>query len=650
MMTLSFLPRARDEESPRSMLLRTAHLNGFRSVAKMIAALHHENNARPLEWQLCDSSMAKLFEALDQKAPLALPFHRRSSRVTRGAPILINNIAIPLSLLRTKEHVICPRCIADGWQRYIQDVNFIDECPYHQCRYIMVCPACEQNLTWTDCNGAVCQCGFDLSNCPIQPSLSSFSKHMLSIFQNQDHAKFGVFLDNLKALRYSSALPAREKKEILELALSVALREKGSIKIAVSRAVGLYAAAPIIFFIAPWLLSNDEEIKTAAIGLLSDDVSTLTLGQNNKSSQPLWLLRDELEAIGINQKKLHALTQTGLITKITIKTNTPHRYFSADWASVQKWLDSSGSPSLAITTPLHLDIEQTAIYLDVYPEIVRRAVRANFMASNTKTGKSGKLLLCKDEVSAFHQKYIFVGPLAKSLGSPNTTLTARLRSVGIEPISGPTLDRSLVAIYQRSTLDMSKIAQALTAETYSHKAGRKSHALQPNDTHISSTDAAKILGTEVQRLKYLERAGLLEEEIPIQFLSENRRYFTKASVLSTQKILINSISIEDASARLGLLIGPLTRRFIKSGFIKPLLLGRKTLITSNDMENMRKNLTHYCSCDQLDKFLRAPTGHAANLIATSRIFVASPEESGISTVRLISWTQARNLAKTNITL
>lgn len=644
MMTLNFVPRARNEESPRSLLVRAAHMNGFKSVAKMIAALHGENNRRPLEWQLNDSSMAKLFEALDERAHLVLPFHRRSSRVTRGAPILINNIAIPLNHLRTTEHAICPGCLADGWQRYIQDVNFIDECPYHQCRYIMTCPACEQNLTWTDCNGTLCQCSFDLRNCPKQPSSSSFSKHLLSIFQNQDQAKFGVFLDNLKALRYSSVIHSSEKKEVLELALAIALHDKRSIEIGVSKSIAHYAVAPTLFFVAPWLLSKDEEIKTTAIGLLSHDVSALALDQNNQSSQPLWLLRDELETIGINQPKLHTLKKMGLITQVKIKTNTPHRYYSTEWASVQNWLNSSGSPKLAITSPSHLDIEQAALYLDVYPEVVRSAVRAHFMASNTKTGKSGKLLLCKEEVSTFHQKYIFVGPLAKSLGSPNTTLTARLMSVGIKPISGPTIDGSLVAIYQRSTLDMSKIAQALAAETYSHKAGRKLHALQPSDNHISSTDTAKILGMEVQRLKYLERVGLLREETPSQFLSENRRYFTKNSVFSTQTILNNSITIEDASNKLGVSIGPLTRRFIKSGFIKPLLLGRRTLITCDDVEIMRENLTHYCSCDQLDKYLRAPTGHTANLISTGRIFVASPEESGIRTVRLISWKQVKNLA------
>lgn len=642
MTTLSFVPRARDEESPRSVLVRAAHLNGFRSVAKMAAALHGENNARPLEWQLIDSSMAKLFAALDKRTRLPLPFYRRSSQVTRGAPLLINNIAIPLNLLRTKDHAVCPECLADGWQRYIQDINLVDECPYHQCRYIMICPSCDQNLTWTDCNGAVCQCGFDLSTCQKQPSSSPFSLHLLSILHNQDQAKFGVFLDNLKALRYSSALQFSEKQELLELALAIAMHDKRSIEIAVSKSIAHYTHAPALFFVAPWLLSKDEEIKTTALGLLANDVSAPTQDENNKNRPPLWLLRDEFEAIGINQPKLRSLTKIGLITKVKVKTNTPHHYYSADWASVQNWLNSSGSPTLVITSPSHLDIEQAALHLDVYPEVVRRAVRANFMASNTKTGKSGKLLLCKDEVTAFHQKYIFVGPLAKSLESPNTTLTARLMSVGIKPISGPAIDGSLVAIYQRSTLDTNKIAQALAAETYSHKAGRKLHTLQPNDTHISSTDTAKILGMEVQRLKYLERVGLLREETPSQFLSENRRYFTKNSVFLTQKVLNNSITIEDASTQLDILIGPLTRRFIKSGLIKPLLLGKKTLITNDDVEVMRENLTLYCSCDQLDKYLSAPTGHAANLISTGRIFTAPPEESGISTVRLIRWAQVKN--------
>ncbi len=645
MNVLSFVPRARPEESPRSLLIRTAYHNGFKSVTKMIASLQRENNARPFEWQLHHSSMAKLFETLDPKTTTPLPFYRSTSEVARGAPVYINNIAVPLTLLKTKKHLIFPECLLEGWQKYIQDFDIIDACPYHDCAYIDHCPSCKQEITWTDCNGALCKCGYDLRNSPQQPKHSQLSTRLLSIFRNKDQESFDSFLINLQVLRYYYKINDEEKKHTADLAVSIADSPNcEKITAAICHSIDEHEPAPNLFFIAPWLLSSDEEVRQIANNLITKPLTPSKTQQKRNPRKALWLRRDELATIGVNQLKLQTLIRSGLITKVKIKTNTPFQYHSHNWAAVEAWLGSAGTQKIATGIPSHFDVERAALHLDVYPEVVRRAVKAGFIANNLKTGAFGKMLLDANEVSAFHNRYIFVGPLAKQLNTPNTTLTARLTTVGIMPVSGPTVDGALVTIYERHALEESRVARALEAETYSNKAGRRLHKLMPNDTHISSTETARILNIEIQRLKYLERMGFLVQEIPAEFLCENRRFFTKKSVLSTKNKLDRCVTIDSLSREFEIPSLTFARRFIKSGYVSPIVIGKRQLICEKDAIQIRKNLELYCSCDQADKFLKAPIGHASNLISTGRIRVVPVSESKITTVRLIGWADIQALS------
>lgn len=645
MRTLNFVPRARSEESPRSLLIRTAYHNGFKSVAKMIASLKGEHNARPFDWQLNNSSISKLFASLDTNASAPLPFYRSASPITRGAPVLINDIAIPLTLLKTKKHSICPACLAEGWQKYIQDFVILESCPYHHYSYIEQCPSCMQDLSWTECNGVLCKCGYDLRNSPKIYKFCKFANQLLLTFRNKNQKVFDSFLINLQALRYSYKTSRTEAKAIADLALDIAVsRDPVKVKAAIQRSMDEHESAPGLLFVAPWLLSDDEEIRNGANSFMPSPIEGSKREPSTTQLRNFWLRRDELDAVGINQLKLQTLSKLELITKVKVKTNTPLQYHSNNWAAVFASLGSTGTRTTATTTASHFDVDQAALYLDVYPEVVRRAVKTGFMAKNLKKGASGKLLIDASEVSAFLRKYVFVGPLAKQLNTPNTTLAARLAAVGILPVSGPNVDGGLVTIYDKGTLDESKISIALTAKTYSNNAGRKLHTMKPSDAHISSTDTAKILGIEVQRLKYLEKIGFLIQETPPQFLCENRRYFTKKSVNSTQKKLSNSITIEILTAELDISPSTFDRRFIKSGFSIPIALGKRLLISNQDAFAIRKNLQTYCSCDQADKYLKAPKGHASNLISTGRLRVVPTSESRIHTVRLIKWAEIQALA------
>ncbi|MFJ5296839.1 TniQ family protein [Pseudomonas sp. NPDC088368] len=645
MSILNFVPRARSEESPRSLLIRTAYHNGFKSVAKMIASLKGEHNARPFDWQLNNSSIAKLFATLDTNALSPLPFYSSASPITRGAPVIINDITIPLTLLKTKKHSICPACLAEGWQKYVQDFVILESCPYHHYSYIEQCPSCMQDLSWTECNGVFCKCGYDLRNSPKTYKFCKFADQLLLTFRNKNQNVFDSFLINLQALRYFYSTTHTEAKAIAELALDIAVsRDPMKVKAAIQRSIDEHEPAPELLFVAPWLLSNDEEIRNIANSFMRSPIDGSMRETSTTQLGKFWLRRDELNAVGINQLKLQNLSKLELITKVKIKTNTPFQYHSNNWASVFASLGSTGTRTIATSTPAHFDVDQAALYLDVYPEVVRRAVKAGFMTKNLKKGASGKMLIDAGEVSTFQRNYVFVGPLAKQLNSPNTTLAARLAAVGILPVSGPNVDGGLVTIYDRCTLDESKISTALTAETYSNNAGRKLHTMKPSDAHISSTDTAKILGIEMQRLKYLEKIGLLVQEIPPQFVCENRRYFTKKSVNSTQKKLSNSITVENLASELDLSPSTFDRRFIKSGFSTPIALGKRLLVSNRDAFAIRKNLQTYCSCDQADKYLNAPKGHSSNLISTGRLRAVPISESRIHTVRLIKWADIQALA------
>ncbi|MDP2245681.1 hypothetical protein [Pseudomonas sp.] len=282
----------------------------------------------------------------------------------------------------------------------------------------------------------------------------------------------------------------------------------------------------------------------------------------------------------------------------------------------------------------YLTVSQAAIKLGLYADAVRSAIKTGLLQQALTHFKGKSQMIECSEFDRFTETYIFVGQLAADLGLPKTTLTAKLIHCGIAPISGPSLDRGLIAIYRRSDLTEETLKQVRLLKHYETNAGRKAANSVVNVTTstVPSSHVARILNLPIIHLKHLQDLGYLD----IAKSDKPGRHFTTRSVENSKRWLQSMISLPDCAKLFSLSSPTFSRRFIQSGFLSIVKIGNTTLISRSDIQRIQKNVDHFLTCFEADKELGAPLGHANNLVRTGRLIPATEVATGgVGTVILV---------------
>lgn len=645
---LKFVALPKSEESPKSLLIRTAFANGFRSVAHMARSLIPTTaNAQPLSWQLEHAELVQVIaaEAGEYRDSFLSGFYTQLSRVTTDSPVIFSGVTTPLTKLRRTKYAFCPECAREGWQRFGQDLSILEACPHHQCEFVHQCPSCEAPLAWHHLDGNKCKCGFDLASIEGVRCTAHGSETVMRAYLSQDQEAVARLHASVKALRVDDECTIQARQEKLHIAGLIALTDKAALKGAIRSARLLHPRLPQSMILAPWAAISDEWIKEVVAEIeLHWKMDTLA------STEPIpapdiYFYRDEIRAaLRVSASKISALVKSGLIFRSKRQGKLSWIYRSPDWLGVVNQSQAIAAGNGQNENLTHFDIRTAAQALNSYPEAVRRAVKAGVIPILQNQG--GGIRISAESIHGFKEENIFIGELAISLGASNTTLRARLKAVGITPFSGPGIDDGLVSIYRRSDLDHDKIQKSLTLKTYPYNAGRKTTDPTTRKKNIiNSTEASAHLGIAMQRLQHFQKFGLLVQVLRSDLSADYRRYFTEESVLQTKAWLDNSVTMEHATSETNLSPQALIRRFVKTGFIKVIKIGKLIILSKSDLSKIKQHASIYCSCDQADRFLGAPNGHASNLISTQRLKVAPSSETGISTLRLIRWNDVKALLK-----
>lgn len=159
MQELCYIPKPTEFESPKSLLMRTAHYNGFGTVRNM-----------------CDYFTFKphrLIDLLDQNSPLL-------KIVDKEAPLLADNLrkafytvaangshsikAGDISLPRgacPNNFYYCPQCIEVSQSPIFHDILDIGMCLLHGAKLITACPSCRETECWYNAQLFHCKCNFE---------------------------------------------------------------------------------------------------------------------------------------------------------------------------------------------------------------------------------------------------------------------------------------------------------------------------------------------------------------------------------------------------------------------------------------------------------------------------------------------------------
>ncbi|WGK89283.1 TniQ family protein [Pseudomonas migulae] len=639
-MNIFHLAHARHEESPRSVLMRTAYANGFGSVSAMARAFGAKESLQPFAWQMRHS---KLVGQLASHVHLngqqfQASFYTQLGR-TSESPVDVMGLAVPSANIRADAFSICPECIKAGTHSSILDLSWLHSCPEHDCKLESACPQCLRTIRWTQISGSHCQCGFDLRNTPKTYWHSLSSHCLLKIFRAKDQAALGRFIFALKALRYTKQ--PNQTQEILETAARVADCDTEIFEELLETSKLLYPCLTLRPLLAPWMASEDSWIKSQVQHLLHSKSDRADAKGTCKCSA-LQLYQDEMiHALKISQTKLRSFLTRDLVQREKGE-DTRWKYSAKKLCMLLEHptglLLPTEQPSISETSTqdcsTHLTIEETAIRLGVYPQAIRSAYSRGFMQTGIRKGPHGRSLLQVAAVHHFSENFVFIGQLATDLGLPRTTLSAKLLHLGIVPISGPDLDGGLINVYRREDINDEVQASLQKVVHYKSNAGRKPIGASSliGEESTSSTDTARALGFVLHDLKHLERQGLITRAKNLK----TGRHFTSSSVANAKAQLQNMISLKRFSAQLGMTPQTFSRRFIQSDFLEYLRVGSKTLISIEQIRRVQEHRELFMSFCEADEILGASIGHSANLVRQKRLNPVHPHETGyVSTVRLL---------------
>ncbi|MDT4790011.1 TniQ [compost metagenome] len=637
-MKIFFLAHGRHEESPRSVLIRTAVANGFGSVSAMARAFGSKDSRQPIAWQMRHS---KLITELSRNSDLNGGQFQGSFYTQNGptseSPVEIMGLKVPAAAIRADAYNFCPECLRDGGHRSIQDLIWLETCPYHGCQYGAACPNCQRTIHWTQLVGNLCRCGYDLCNGPTVASQSKASRLVLNFFRTRDQAALDRFIFALRALRYETQ---SDRSSVLEMAARVANCEEQALDELLVIASERYPCLPVRALIAPWMISSDEWISGQVARLLQAN-APMSKAVGACHCSELKLYQDEmLKALQASSKKLRSLLLRNLVQRG--KQGKVRWLYSA--INLCKLLETHTSIPLAADNapevpPTEADndmvtIEEAAVRLGVYPDAVRNALSHGFMQTNLQKGARGRTMLHAAAVDQFTTDFAFIGQLADEIDLPRTTLSAKLLHLGVQPVSGPLIDGGLVTIYRRADLGPQLLQALQDLDRYKSNSGRKKcpiscDTLPPDDSCVSAV-AARMLEVSLHDLRHLHELGYLKRAVG------SKRRFTTNSVLTTKSLLEEMLTLKNCADEVAMSSQTFSRRFVQSGFIEHWRLGSKTLIPKKQLTRVQEHCRLFVSFCEADSILSAPLGHSANLAKTGKLHPVLPNDPGyVSTVRLL---------------
>lgn len=693
---LHFLALPKAEESPRSILLRTATRNGYKGI-RTLALQFDPSPFRALATQLGKSDLIQSFasQAGLHADKFISGFYRQREGVTSSLPVLMSGTYMPLDALLVSKHRICPGCLNEDCFRVIQDIEWVDVCPYHAYQYIDTCPLCHRGFDWCNMQMSRCSCGHDFSEfpLPIIEGDASGAKTLLEALRNQDE-EFTQRLDRiLLALRFSSESKLDKRIELFNQAVLLARNPESEIPIWLQDAQMKHPGLPVRALIAPLAIISDSQVSQAALAALIASSSIFPGRCVNCECERKYFTSPELEyTFGISRQTLLALSREQLIARheeggrdadyssasvcgffdifrhttpnpdqSAVRALNPKRHFGGgltdeirkirDGESLasfadprialseyQIWAERHPRKGKSIEAPDEFyTAAEVAELLETYPDAIRRAIKAGKITTRTVTGPSRTLLIPRADVEQFAKEFIFIGALSKQYNAKPTTFSAQLMSASIMPVSGPSIDGALIPIYCLSDFKGHDLAKIAASTEFKTKAGRKrgDPARYDQSKWITAIMASKQLGVSVQKLSDLVAYGLLTEETPPNRGADNTRYFTVESVKSSKTWLDQSIALDDLVKRVSSSKLQFEIRFVRSGYIRPLLVNRQQRVSAEDAWRVLAHVEEYCTCTEAAGRMGVQKGHFHNMLKLGKIQAASQEESGIGTVILL---------------
>lgn len=290
---------------------------------------------------------------------------------------------------------------------------------------------------------------------------------------------------------------------------------------------------------------------------------------------------------------------------------------------------SEGRP---VTFEAGLGLKEVATRLGTNTESVRSAIHLRLLAGTKGTPRSAvEWTVSVDSLRAFEADYVFASSIARANGVSALTIANRLRSAGLEPVSGPDVDGGITYVFKRRQLAQIELVSALNG-SYRSRAGRKSGGTVAGQADfMSSRECAAVLDISVRQLREVVRGGWIA---PVAVLWRGR-VFDGDTVRSLKRLLDEDyVPISAAANSMGQSLAEFRRTWVYTQVIPVYAFVSRTLVKSEDLMRIQSMWQEHGTSTSIGRALNRPRWLCPNLEKMARMPAPTIIGAGSSKVRL----------------
>lgn len=608
-MTLIYIPSPLPEETAASLLLRASYNNGYRALSSFLNAYGFPVHTKSLNSMLADQKkFGEIIKKLGipkssvEMIPATFGPTKASQRIWYGKPISYHFFCADGTKL-------CPECVKDlGILKKEWLLKHITCCTQHQLNLITECSFCHQPISSNRKKIDECYKCQKIFNHNSSKKLLQYEVEANQWFLDQ------LSSDNLDLIR--------------------------SIKIFLSAIQATYRTFKTFVMDEPSILltylffSNQSKAEEVFIKIINNNKSCghpklLLIHFLTSMHRKIYEFANNiLKNYNFNSSDFETLKDDFILTKRTtaILINANRAKLDEDYFSFLKNENSFSAKKVnnfllgTLTAPLHsvnlnknyLTLKEASLVLGIYYELTTKLFSTDTLIKKEIIYKNNRPYTVLNRLSLikFNQEYITVNRLAKDLKVLTQYLTAKLNSIGIQPVHGPFIDDVKIDVFRRKdTLHLNKdIINSIT--NYDRSFGHKTYMNNRDNAELEST--ALKLKISVSKVKKLIKHKILKtyKHSPLQSF-----YISKHSIKYVDKI-INSgeyIDLNDVYSLINCPPNWLKKYWIDTKFLKVIDLKIGSYIQKDILINIKKLKEEYFTGVEASKYLGMPHQHITNL-------------------------------------
>ena len=535
--------------------------------------------------------------------------------------------------LNPKKAKVCAQCAQDELLPALHDLTCIDTCTQHGLTLQTHCPHCESAISWSRPHLKYCGCAQPLDGRQVASQTNITFNKLIEAFVNAgDEGQLQLLLDAETLLRERYGLDSETREIINELFSG----NTKPLALALSQFCKAHPTLPIQAVIAP------AYPLLTSFGISQNDALLQVQSRMRRvKPRPLpnhfCLSRQDLRiTLNCSPRCLDTLLRNhfGLadtnLRKATVSLSTVEVFFGAfqpaksmasstssnslkalaglsgrsiaDWVGdivngryqVLNPMPAEGIGEIQINHTMTCDDDvpedymthpQATLYTGLYSVALTAARQGCLLPATPQYHRNNRWLYKRSDIDQFLAGYRTSGQLAQELDIPERAVKVRLSSIGIAPVTGPTIDGNRIYCFRTcdiAGLTKSKLMDAANSSTSKHQSKPRASGCTL-DNHFPTKDVSKRLSVSQNDLHRFIKPGLLIQTFPDNAISLNTRFFCKKSVEQTERYLHGLVDIDTLKAPTGLSRWQLVRR------INALLKGQEPIIRWKMRQHISKD-------------------------------------------------------------